>query len=226
MGKDRLEWDAGKWLNEANVRILSLAGRGFWFDILNYMHQNGRTGRLEATIPQLARLVSCTEQEAHSCLNEIKTSKTADVNDCDGVVTIVNRRMLREHIIREQTKERVDRHRGKEHSQDEMFDGVAQPEAVLQRNFDVFWSAYPRKVSKEQAWGAFQKLSKTGKLPALDKLLLAIQQQKRTEQWVKDGGVYIPYPSSWLNQARWDDVSDGSVLSQPSSRSRPIQGNF
>lgn len=223
--KDSLQWDAGKWLNEANVRILSLAGRGFWFDILNYMHENGRTGRLEATIPQLARLVSCSEQEAHSCLNEIKTSKTADVNDCDGVVTVVNRRMLREHIEREQTRARVNKMRGTVPTAEDMFSSETPDSDPLKRGFDAFWEEYPRKVNKEMAKVAFQKMFLAGKLPSISDITKAISQQKRTEQWSRDGGQFIPYPSTWLNQERWNDVSDGSVLGTSRS-SRPIQGNL
>ena len=28
---------------------------------------------------------------------------------------------------------------------------------------------------------------------------------KETEQWKKDNGKYIPYPSSWLNAKGWED---------------------
>ena len=36
-------------------------------------------------------------------------------------------------------------------------------------------------------------------------MLKAIEKQKGSEQWTKDNGQYIPHPSTWLNQSRWED---------------------
>lgn len=68
--------------------------------------------------------------------------------------------------------------------------------------FDVFWKAYPRKVGKETARKAFQKLDKD---VSLDTLLRAIEAQKNTQQWRKDNGQFIPHPATWLNNRRWED---------------------
>ena len=68
--------------------------------------------------------------------------------------------------------------------------------------FEEFWSAYPKKVGKADAKRSWVKLKVNGKLP---KVLKAISVQRRCEQWQKDGGQYIPNPSTWLNQGRWDD---------------------
>ena len=67
-------------------------------------------------------------------------------------------------------------------------------------DFDAFWAAYPRKVGKADARKAFKK----AKAP-LDTLLAAIDRQKQSDQWQKSGGQYIPNPSTWLNQGRWED---------------------
>lgn len=66
--------------------------------------------------------------------------------------------------------------------------------------FDLFWSAYPRKVNKQGALKAFLKIG----VP-VDVLLQAIEQQKNSAQWTKDGGAFIPHPTTWLNQARWEE---------------------
>jgi len=36
-------------------------------------------------------------------------------------------------------------------------------------------------------------------------ILNAIEQQKQSEQWSKDGGQFIPLPATWLNNQRWED---------------------
>ena len=33
----------------------------------------------------------------------------------------------------------------------------------------------------------------------------AVEHQKTWDQWNRDGGQYIPNPSTWLNQHRWED---------------------
>lgn len=73
-------------------------------------------------------------------------------------------------------------------------------ESVKKADFDAFWAEYPRKVSKLAAQKAFAKV----KAP-LDVLLAALRAQKKTEQWTRDGGQYIPYPATWLNGQMWED---------------------
>jgi predicted phage replisome organizer len=70
----------------------------------------------------------------------------------------------------------------------------------VDKDFDVFWKAYPKKVGKGAAKKAFKKV----KVP-VETLVSAIKRQERSEQWMKDGGQFIPYPSTWLNQERWED---------------------
>lgn len=67
--------------------------------------------------------------------------------------------------------------------------------------FEKFWSAYPTKVGKQPARKAFDKV----KVP-VETLVAAIERQKCSSQWSKDGGQYIPNPATWLNQQRWEDV--------------------
>jgi hypothetical protein len=67
--------------------------------------------------------------------------------------------------------------------------------------FAEFWEAYPKKVGKKDAYKAFCKLSKAD----WPKLVPAVEQQKQSKQWQKDEGQFIPNPSTWLNQGRWDD---------------------
>lgn len=78
--------------------------------------------------------------------------------------------------------------------------------ASRQAAFDQFWAAYPKKVGKEAARRAFLKV----KAP-VDTLTAAISAQKRSTQWTKDNGRFIPNPATWLNQGRWEDVLETPV---------------
>lgn len=69
--------------------------------------------------------------------------------------------------------------------------------------FDEFWKAYPNKTGKDAARKAFDK-RKPGKQLLAD-MLDALEIQKQSEQWRKQGGQFIPNPATWLNQGRWQD---------------------
>ncbi|MBQ6177703.1 MAG: hypothetical protein IJK29_10940 [Bacteroidales bacterium] len=77
--------------------------------------------------------------------------------------------------------------------------------------FNRFWSVYPKKVGKKDAWRAFLKaMNEKGggqgsARPTADAMIEAVERQKRSEQWTKEGGRYIPNPATWLNQGRWED---------------------
>lgn len=69
--------------------------------------------------------------------------------------------------------------------------------------FDIFWKAYPRKVNKKTAIKVWAKLKPDE--PLKQKILSALEIQKKDDQWTRDNGKYIPHPSTWLNQERWND---------------------
>ena len=69
--------------------------------------------------------------------------------------------------------------------------------------FQSFWTAYPNKKAKPAALKAFTKLKPDAEL--LAEMLKAIEVQKQSAQWQKDNGQYIPMPTTWLNQRRWED---------------------
>jgi len=72
--------------------------------------------------------------------------------------------------------------------------------------FQLFWTAYPRKVSKQSALKSWVKISPDESLT--QKILKAVEQQKNMDQWTRDGGQFIPHPATWLNQKRWEDEVD------------------
>jgi hypothetical protein len=70
----------------------------------------------------------------------------------------------------------------------------------IKADFALFWEAYPRKEGMQKAEEAFAKVV----VPVQD-LLDAIEAQKKSPQWKKDNGVYIPHPAKWLDEKRWLD---------------------
>lgn len=69
--------------------------------------------------------------------------------------------------------------------------------------FKTFWSAYPKKVNKKGTFAAFKKIKNLkNEMPLI---LEAIEYFKSSKEWTKDGGQYIPYPTTFINQERWKD---------------------
>ena len=69
-------------------------------------------------------------------------------------------------------------------------------------DFLTFWKKYPRKVGKGAAHKSWKKAIRK---ISLEVVLQAVSDQKLSEQWLKEGGKYIPNPATWLNQERWGD---------------------
>ncbi|MDE6762560.1 MAG: phage replisome organizer N-terminal domain-containing protein [Oscillospiraceae bacterium] len=80
--------------------------------------------------------------------------------------------------------------------------------------FDEFWKAYPKKVAKAQAQKAWNKIKPDKAL--LTVIIGALERQKQSAQWLRDDGQYIPYPATWLNGRRWEDMQE--QVSQPAPK--------
>ena len=84
--------------------------------------------------------------------------------------------------------------------------------------FEKFWKAYPAKIGKIAAQKAFEKHKPNGAL--LEAMLTALESQRRSDKWQKDGGAFVPNPATWLNQGRWLDVVEVEV--QPLVGAHPL----
>lgn len=81
----------------------------------------------------------------------------------------------------------------------------------IKERFDKFWNAYPKKKSKGVVEKWFTKNKPSEEL--VNEMIDKINLLKTTEQWKKNNGQYIPYPSTWLNAKGWEDEisSDGLI---------------
>jgi len=84
--------------------------------------------------------------------------------------------------------------------------------------FDLFYKAYPGKK------GGKEKLRKKWRADKLDAkaehVMAVLASLKKSKQWLKNNGQFIPMMSTWLNQQRWDvdatDIPDKRDKSLPS----------
>jgi len=74
--------------------------------------------------------------------------------------------------------------------------------------FEQFWEVWPKKVAKKKAELAWRKLTQLEKREAMEALPnhLKYWEIKRTHI------DFVPYPASWINAARWEDILDMTPL--------------
>jgi hypothetical protein len=74
--------------------------------------------------------------------------------------------------------------------------------------FDVWWSAYPKRVGKSTTKAAYARaVKKLGSDSAAAGATLLEKLQAHVALWRKNSEFprYVPHPTTWLNQGRWDD---------------------
>ena len=77
-------------------------------------------------------------------------------------------------------------------------------------SFGEFWSNYPNKKAKKDAVKAWGKIKLNNNLFNL--IIESLEKHKKSVDWVKNGGKFIPHPATWLNGERWnDEVEEAQV---------------
>lgn len=75
--------------------------------------------------------------------------------------------------------------------------------AIQADGFERFYKLYPRKQKRPAAERVWKKLGLSSEQQ--EALIQALAEHCKQSDWVKEGGQYIPYPASWLNDRRWED---------------------
>ena len=70
-------------------------------------------------------------------------------------------------------------------------------------SFTVFWESYPCKIGREKAWEAWKELSPTPILA--EGIMNALEAWKRSEQWLEDGGRFVPRATKWLAERHFEN---------------------
>ena len=75
--------------------------------------------------------------------------------------------------------------------------------------FSEFWKTYPKKVGKIEAEKAWMRAN--GNRPPTEIILSKIIELKKSDQWQKQGGQFIPNPATWINRGGWEDEAGVEV---------------
>lgn len=234
--------DSSIWLEADPTRIV-------WFTLLAAMDQDGfATFASVANLAHRAR-VSLDAATAAMAVLESPDPHSSDpdhdgrrVERVPGGWMVLNSKKYHELATRqhqrEQTKQRVQRHREKQvvtlsnapvtvgndlltpsdtHTDvhtDVQKEPLQHPlkQSEHDGNFERFWFAYPRKVGKGEARKVWKKLRPSDALT--DTIIDAVRRQRSWLDWTKDAGKFIPHPATWLNQTRWEDDGIDATPSQ------------
>jgi len=71
--------------------------------------------------------------------------------------------------------------------------------------FERFWASYPNKSGHKAALKAWEKLKLIPNDPRIEEMRSGLAHAKKSREWLKDNGEYIPHASTWLNGERWKD---------------------
>ena len=83
--------------------------------------------------------------------------------------------------------------------------------------FAQFWAAYPKKKNKVDAEKAFKSVKEP-----IETLLEAIEAQKLSPEWQKEGGQFIPYPATWLRRGAWMDEAPALPQQEGAEEAPPL----
>ena len=200
------EW---RWWDDHNTTRLYIycVSMASWAD-KNWKNQEIKRGQFATGIPALCDGTGLTEQQVRTALKHlISTGEITSTAYSKYRIITVNNYDCEDEDNRETNRQLTGKQqasnnilRKKESNKEESNKEESKKEdSISLAHFDAFWSAYPRKVGKQKARQAFEKLNVSDELSAT--ILSAIEQQKKT--W--DDPQYIPYPTTWLNQQRWED---------------------
>jgi phage replication O-like protein O len=77
---------------------------------------------------------------------------------------------------------------------------------VYTESFEDFWSVYPKKVGKDEAFKSWKKIKDKHPGAKVPMIIQAIKNQVESKHFAgQNGEDFIPNPSTWLNQGRWQD---------------------
>lgn len=102
---------------------------------------------------------------------------------------------------------------------------ATQPTEKPKRNqypadFEAFWKAYPPRRRSEKP-DAFNAWGKTIRTYTVAQIMASLEAMKRSPDWTKDGGEYVPMPGRWLRRLDPDDV-----LKDPEAQTEDVPEPF
>ena len=146
-----------------------------------------------------------SEQTIRTSIDSLRKRQNLTIKSTKqySIVTIVNWDKYQGEVTNEVTNSQPTTNQRLTTNKKDKKDKKVKEDNILISNFDMFWKEYPKKRNKGDAEKSFKKVAPEEQL--FTAMLAAIELAKKSEQWLKDGGQFIPYPATWLNKRGWED---------------------
>lgn len=79
------------------------------------------------------------------------------------------------------------------------------------KNFEKFWNEYPKRRNRKDAEWIWQREDLD---EIADEIIAVVKAYAKTNDWTKDGGKFVPLPTTFLNQERWKDEIQSNTTAQ------------
>ena len=177
--------------------------------IIGYQAVDLQQGQFVFGRDKASKETGLSVQTIRTCIETLKKLENLTIKSTNkfSVITIINWDIYQpeQSQSNQQTNQQVT---NKQPASNHKQECKTQKNKSYTDEFLKFWNSYPLKIGKAKAWEAWAK--QNGNRPPLDDVLSAIQNQT---QWRKSAGPkdFRPewkHPSTWLNQACWNDEVD------------------
>ena len=86
-------------------------------------------------------------------------------------------------------------------------------------DFAKFYQEYPKKKAKGNAEKAWAKIAPDDVLANI--ICMAVKRARKSKDWLKEKGKYIPHPATWLNAKGWEDeIPDSEIIEESEQQLR------
>mgnify|MGYP001619531286 CR=1 FL=1 len=188
-----------EYLNDLKIKELSASERSCWLSLLCYASVSNIPGEITHVSEKQLMLDAGVDPMSESWENTAGVLKRFEQMEMlqiaeNGILRVVN--WNKRQFVKLSGYDRIKRHRERKKI-------TEQDAKNLHDSFEIFWTYYPRKVSKQKALESWIRVSPSDEL--CQKIMKSLEDATKTPQWKKDDGQFIPYPATWLNQDRWND---------------------
>ncbi len=144
----------------------------------------------------------------HSLVHKGKISPKELVNKKDNVENVINNDNASSQKVKMTLSKKI-------HTKETLTKEIIQKKEYSS-NFLSFWSEYPKKVGKPNAFKQWKKLK-----PDLNIILKAITIQKQIKENLNNEGKFCPEwpdPERWIKNKRWEDENQDIEPTDPMDR--------
>lgn len=183
------------------------------------------SGSLVAGRKALAKECKLSERSIRTCLTKLKSTNEIAIKTTNRF-SIISILRWEEYQV-ETTIKTTSKQSNKRPTSDQQATTSKEGKNIrikeYTKNFDIFYKAYPKKIGKEKALKAWNKLKVDEDLFKI--IMTALEAQKKSKDWEKDDGKFIPHPATWLNGKRWEDElkGDGMPISKKDKKLRAVE---